>query len=80
MKTTVMESQPQNPEFKNNPDNFHPSTHSYHCRRVMHNSMLIYVEVTNMKSMLRSSGHTDEWMTQSAWSRCDKGPFVKRLR
>ena len=25
-----MESQPQNPEFRNNPENFHPSCKQYH--------------------------------------------------
>ena len=26
-----MESQPQNPEFRNNPENFHPSCYAFAC-------------------------------------------------
>ena len=27
-----MESQPQNPEFRNNPENFHPCVHSHYSK------------------------------------------------
>ena len=26
-----MESQPQNPEYRNNPENFHPCKHQFDC-------------------------------------------------
>ena len=41
-----MESQPQNPEFRNNPENFHPWVIEENCGwyRSIHNPLYIYVK------------------------------------
>ena len=39
-----MDSQPQNPEFRNNPENFHPCIYGKHCRFLTHHKFTPFSE------------------------------------
>ena len=53
-----MESQPQNPEFRNNPENFHPcSSHKYNSKiELSHTFLVVYlinIESTFLKVLVK---------------------------
>ena len=43
-----MESQPKNPEFRNNPENFHPCDYPVHlCKRTQCVKFILYLSTNN---------------------------------
>ena len=47
-----MESQPQNPEFRNNPENFHP------CQSTVNSEVFIFAKFCKNKNLAKWGNHS----------------------
>ena len=59
-----MESQPQNPEFRNNPENFHP------CKIKSNTCSIVILKVLKFQTLFSFCFQIEHWISQLKFAKC----------
>ena len=73
-----MESQPQNPKFRNYPENFHPCTHTWGLYKKCHNMPLYHIKTIQQGLLLLGYmyGREEQNRRQTLAAQSDRVPGV----